>query len=76
MTENKINRCNENGMCEAQCLEEQEGCGYFKPAQTLFPGMCVHLQKLGDHCLSPEALTAKWKKLKKAEGERPKAEVK
>lgn len=63
METKKVNRCDKDGFCEAQCLEDQKTCLFFAPAKTLFPGQCVHLMFKGN-CLSPDALTAKWKELK------------
>lgn len=66
MAENKKNYCDKDGQCTASCGEEMAGCRYYLPLKTMCLGMCTHLSKLGDHCLSPEAMTAKWKELSSA----------
>lgn len=63
MAEDKKNYCDKDGQCTASCGEEMAGCRYYLPLKTMCPGMCTHLSKLGDHCLSPEAMTAKWKEI-------------
>lgn len=66
MAEDKKNYCDKDGQCCASCGEEAAACKYYRPLKTMCPGMCTHLSKLGDHCLSPEAMTAKWKELQSA----------
>lgn len=60
----KINMCDKDGFCCAERAEDQEACRYFRAAKTLFPGQCVHRQPPQGNCLSPEALTAKWRELR------------
>ena len=61
------NYCDKNGQCEATCAKEAAACRYYLPLKTMCPGMCTHLSKLGDHCLSPVALVEKLKEIDKAE---------
>lgn len=61
MTE-KINRCDKDGKCGAQNLDEQKTCSFFTPLKTLYRGHCAVLMN-NCHCLHPEALTAKLKSL-------------
>lgn len=70
----RINYCDKDGQCTATCGEEMGACRYYVPLKTMCPGMCTHLSKLGDHCLSPVALVEKLKEMNKAKGERSTAE--
>ena len=64
MAEDKKNYCDKDAQCVATCGEEAAACRYYVPLKTMCPGMCTHLSKLGDHCLSPDAMLAKGKELK------------
>lgn len=57
------NYCDKDGQCTAQCKEEMDACRFYRREELARPGMCVFLSKLGDHCLSPDVLVAKWKEL-------------
>ena len=61
--DSRINYCDKEGQCTAQCGAEMGACRYYMPLKTMCPGMCTHLSKLGDHCLSPDALVAKWQEM-------------
>ena len=63
MTE-KINHCDKDGKCTAQCLEDQKACEFYSPLKTFYSRNCVTL--IGSNCMHPDALVAKWKALKAA----------
>ena len=66
------NRCNKDGFCDAESIEEQKTCAFYTPLKTQFPGDCMYLMFKGN-CQNPDALTAKWEE-QRAEGQRPKTE--
>jgi len=59
------NHCDKDGKCGASCIEEQMGCGFYAPAETLYVKNCVTLLR-DCICGHPEALTAKLKELRTA----------
>ncbi len=64
MSENKINRCDKDGKCTAADHDELISCRFYVEEKVCRPSMCTMLSRLGDNCLHPDALLAKWKELK------------
>jgi len=63
MSDQKINYCDKDGKCTAADHDELVSCRFYVREEVYRSGMCMMLSRLGDNCLHPEALTAKWKAL-------------